>query len=197
MEKDFNYYIIEPVITERTVLLMNNGGSGPNSTNFLYYETPVAKNYLAHLQFLIPNKNPDMDVDFLRLDTYSVFSEKVCDALKPYLPIKNFQLVKTVINEDSKEYKGFWIAAIYHSIRTFDEKASVYKKINRSGEWVGIRKIVLDKECLSQIPIEERLMYKAKEDTGLKLYHESIINIIKSVDPKGLKFTPIEKWSRI
>lgn len=195
MDKEFNYFVIEPLITKRTPLLMNDGKVDPNGINFLYHDAVVAQDYVAHLQFLMNLKNPDMNIDYLKLEGYGVFSGKIYNALKEYMPINSLQLVEAVINEDNEEYKDFWIANIYQTIRSFDEKSSFYKKINRRGEWIGIKKIVLDKKILSEIPLEKRLVFEAKEDCAFTLYHESIIDIIKSTDPKGMHFIPIEQWN--
>jgi hypothetical protein len=58
-----------------------------------------------------------------------------------------------------------------------------------------LKKIVLDKEVLSGIPLEERLVYRSKEDSQFKLYHESVVEIIKSVNPTGMRFLNIEDWN--
>lgn len=193
MEKD-NYYIIKPVITEHTPLLMNNGKVDPNGIDFLYRTAKVSNEHLTYLQFLIPLEDPDMSIDYFKLDGYGVFSGRVRKVLMKYMPIDSLQLIEAVICEENEVYKDFWIANIYQTIQAFDEKQSDYKEINKRGEWVGIKKIVLDKEGLSQIPLKERLVFEAKEDRTFALYHESIIDIIKSTDPKGMNFILVEEW---
>ena len=191
---DLNYYLIEPVITARTPLLMNAGAENFNGIDFLYQDTTVADDYLAHLQFLMPLKNPDMDTDYLKLEGYDVFSGKVRNALIEHMPIGSLQLVEAVINENNEEYRDFWIANVFRNFSSFDEKLTKYEKINKRGKLIGVEKIILDKGRLSKIPLKERLVYEATEDCAFTLYHESIVDIIKSVEPKGMKFIPVEEW---
>ncbi|MDR2950064.1 MAG: hypothetical protein LBV71_12760 [Prevotella sp.] len=193
MENEFSYYIIEPNITERTPLLMNKSGMNPEGINFLYYDRMVSDDYIAYLQFLMPLKNPDMDTDYLVLEGNGVFSGKIKNALIKHMPIRSLQLVEAVINENNAEYKDFWIANIYNSFSLFDEELSEYDDIDDE-MWFGIEKIVLSKERLTKIPLEERLVFEAAEDCAFTLYHESIVDIIKSVDPKGMHFIPVEEW---
>jgi hypothetical protein len=45
---------------------------------------------------------------------------------------------------------------------------------------------------LSKIPLEERLVYVAKENPAFIVYHKSIVDIIMSVEPEGIRFERIE-----
>lgn len=190
---DLNYYFIKPAITARTPLLMNAGAGNFNGIDFLYQDTTVADDYVAHLQFLMPLKNPDMDTDFLNLEDYAVFSGKVRNALMKHMPIDSLQLVEAVINENGEEYRDFWIANVFRNFLSFNEELSQYEDIDEE-KWYGIEQVILDKTRLSKIPLKERLVYEAKEDPAFKLYHESVVDIIKSVDPKGMQFVPLEEW---
>jgi hypothetical protein len=191
MDNNFDYYLINPIITKRTVLLMGRDGI---DTEFLFYEKTVDDNHLAHLQFLMPHRNPDMNVDFFDLETRAVFSKKVYTALKQYIPIKNLQLVEAIIHDKGKEYKNLWIAHVYRLILSFDVKLSTYDEIDEDGLWFGLEKIVLDKDLLSKIPLEDRLIFLAKEDCAFTLYHKSIVDIIMSVNPIGFQFIKVEDW---
>jgi hypothetical protein len=66
----------------------------------------------------------------------------------------------------------------------------------RTGDVVWIRKIVLSPEKLSKVPLEQRLFFRMKEDYPTHLVHKSIVDKIMAVNPKGLKFTPVEKWKQ-
>jgi hypothetical protein len=59
-----------------------------------------------------------------------------------------------------------------------------------------IRKIVLSPEKLSKTPLEKRLFFRMKEDYPTHLVHKSIVDKIMEINPKGLKFTPVEKWKQ-
>jgi hypothetical protein len=66
----------------------------------------------------------------------------------------------------------------------------------RTGKVIWIRKIVLSPEKLSKVPLEQRLFFRMKEDFPTHLVHKSIVDIIMAVNPKGLKFTPVESWKQ-
>ncbi|GHU98991.1 hypothetical protein FACS1894159_02310 [Bacteroidia bacterium] len=54
--------------------------------------------------------------------------------------------------------------------------------------------MVISQELMSQVPLEERLMYVSKESGADVFYHKSIVDLIMSVNPQGIVFVPIEKW---
>ncbi|GHV57914.1 hypothetical protein FACS1894182_08100 [Bacteroidia bacterium] len=137
-----------------------------------------------------------MNTDCLTVDCFNVFSKKVKDALGKHMPIKYLQLVPAIIEHGKYKYTDFYIPNIFQSILTFDEKLSEYEEIDEDfGSWMNTEKIVLNKEILSKIPLEDRLVYTAKEDSQFRLYHQSIIDIIKSVNPVGMRFVPVEEWN--
>lgn len=197
MEKEFNYYVLQPVFTSRTALLVNNPSVDPDGADFLHYNKVVENPSTVHLRLAFPVKDPDMSVDYFDLDAFAVFSQKVCDALvKNNVSINDLQLIKAIVSANDKEYDNLTIAYIHRKLKTFDEELSEVKRKRRDGGWISIKKVVLDKKILSQIPLEDRLTYVSTEYSSLKLYHESIVDIIKSVNPTGIRFTPIEEWKQ-
>jgi hypothetical protein len=54
--------------------------------------------------------------------------------------------------------------------------------------------MVINQELMSQVPLEERLMYVSKESSAYVFYHKSIVDLIMSVNPTGVVFVPVEKW---
>jgi hypothetical protein len=77
----------------------------------------------------------------------------------------------------------------------FDEEKTEYDYISEmTGAWQDIEKIVLDKEKLAAVPLEDRLVFVAKEDPAFILYHKSVVDIIMAANPEGVVFTPVEEW---
>ncbi|MCX8745840.1 hypothetical protein J3U68_10545 [Snodgrassella sp. B3882] len=61
-------------------------------------------------------------------------------------------------------------------------------------EFYFIEKIVLDKEALAKIPLNKRLGWRLDEDPGTYLYHESVINEIKKLQPTGVEFIHLDDY---
>ncbi len=190
----FNYYFIESGIISRVPLLKNDDKVDPEGIDFLYNEETVADDYVAHLRAGMPFASPNMNVDILFLEGFYVFSGRVREALMKHMPIKCLQLVEAKIRWKKKIFDNFWIANVHQTLRAFDEKQSDFRKKNRDDEWVGTKRIVLDKALLSRIPLEERLAFEAKEDCQFILYHESVVEIIRSLNLVGMQFIPVEEW---
>ena len=134
-------------------------------------------------------------VDHLSCD-HSVFSKKVFDVLEP-LNIKGLQLVPVVITGNKGEkYDNYWVANIYNRMECFDKEKSIYKIRQLIKVWGPIEKLVLDKENLSKIPLDERLVFIPKETSQFTIYHKSIVDAIMSVNPEGVFFVPVESWSQ-
>lgn len=197
METNFNYYVLQPIINSRTAFLTNDPTVNPDGADFLRLNKIVEKPSTVHLRLAFPVTDPDMTMDYFDLDTFAVFSQKVCDALiKNKVSVNDLQLINAVVSINAEEYNDFTIAYVHRKLKTFDEELSDVKRKSRDGRWISIKKIILDKNILSQIPLEDRLTYKSAEYSSLKLYHESIVDIIKSVNPTGVRFTPIEEWKQ-
>ncbi|MDU1889302.1 MAG: hypothetical protein E6767_01310 [Dysgonomonas sp.] len=190
MENEFDYYLPLEMNSANTPLLMGN---------IIYIQQSQApKGHIAQLVFRSPNiRKPDINTDYLQLDTNSVFSKKIHDALIN-IPIEEFQLVPALIWDQKKgiKYENFYIANAYKKISSFDKEKTIYWKISDlTGAWVDIEKINLDKNILSKIPLEERLIYTSAENSAFVLYHKTIVDIILSTNPKGVNFIPVEEWN--
>ncbi|MDR2916366.1 MAG: hypothetical protein LBV74_16320 [Tannerella sp.] len=111
--------------------------------------------------------------------------------------IKGLQLVPTVIRgKNDEDIDNYWITNIYKKLSVFHEKETKYRRISKlTGEWMGIEKIVLDREKLAAVPLIDRLVFVSKEFVSFILYHKSVVDIIMSANPEGIVFTPVEEWS--
>lgn len=193
MDTNFNYYLISAEVLENTPYLENDNRKSPRGLRFLSKTEEVSDDYVVKLCFFERVRNPNMEVDCLDMEASCVFSKKVRDALVAN-PIKYLQMVPTVIEEGKIKNTDFFIPNVFQRLKTFNEELSVHGSVMR-GLWMSVKKIVLDKEVLKSIPLEDRLVYVAREDSQFILFHESVVNIIKSVNPVGISFTPIEEWN--
>ncbi|MDR2870589.1 MAG: hypothetical protein LBV04_09070 [Deferribacteraceae bacterium] len=73
-------------------------------------------------------------------------------------------------------------------------KNAEYELDTNDGEIRSITKLILDKEILSNIPLEKRLIFSLQEDCSKYIYHKSMVDAIMATNPEGIIFTPIEEW---
>ena len=196
MEINFDYYFIRSTYPNNVPLLVNDDKSDSQGVRLLSHYKPIAADIVAHVAFgpPVPPKPQLADAMSLR-GTCNVFSKKIYDVLSRHT-VKGLQLVPAVIRgKNDEEFDDFWIANIYQKMAFFDEKETVYTKISGfTGTWEGIKKIVLDKERLLSVPLEDRLVFVAKEKAKFVLYHKSVVDIIMLANPEGVCFTPVEEW---
>ena len=175
---NFEYYTILPIIKENTPSLMNDFEMNEEGIDFLYMAKPAPEKHIAYLQFSELNPNPDLDVDYFDLDSAGVYSKRIKDVLEKIMPIKFFEFVPVIIeDDDGEEINDFYIANIYQEIDCFDPKLSQYRGTTDTGRWEGIEKAIINKEILSTIPLEERLVLVSHEGPQFHLYHKSIVDV--------------------
>lgn len=159
-----------------------------------YLRGPINENIVTHLVFNPPIPPKPQMTDYLNLDCRAVFSKKIYEVLRNF-EIKDFQLVPAIIKDaKGEEYSDYWIANIYREYAFLDKDKSEYSRINPKGRWKGIEKMAISQELISQVALEERLMYVSIESSSHVFYHKSIVDAIMSVNPTGVVFIPVDKW---
>jgi len=125
---------------------------------------------------------------------HSIISKKIYEVLEP-MNINSIQLLPSrILDLDRNIHEPFWAIHIPLKIRCIDEELSDCKIL---GSIVTrIKKIVLDKKVLSEIPLNDRLVFRLKEHSTIKLYHKSVKDAIEAVNGKGIRFVNIEEWTR-
>jgi len=191
---EFDYYLIYNTSEPNVPLLKNNDDADPEGTHFTYraeyaiIEKPVS---LA-LNSPVPSK-PNFEVDYYQLPS-PVFSQKIYEALFP-LNIHGYQLAPAIIvDKKGKEHKDFWIENAYTRIECFDKEKSIYTYSSFTKTWTNIEKIVIDKEALAKIPLNERLVFRPKETRQFLFYHKTVVDAIMATNPVNIKFVSIEDW---
>jgi len=194
---DLDYFRILPDNLGRTPMLMNDFQENSEGIDFLYIPEKAPNNHICYLRFSDRVSNPDLDTDYFDLDGFSVFSKKVKEAFEHILLI-GFELIPAIIRDDNdEEINDFWVGNIYNEMNCFDRNKSKFGEVSTlTGEWENIEKLVIDSDKLKEIPLSERLFIFSKESSSFLLYHKSVIDIIQSVNPKGMRFVSIEEWHK-
>ncbi len=192
MNDNFEYYLIGSDNTPSVPSLKQ--GEGTMSLMFLIRETPIELPVEPlELSFRKPIPKKPCMVDFHSLPD-SVLSKKIADVLQS-MNIEGLQLVPaTVVGNDGNEYENYYIAHIYKHIACMDMKHSKYTISPLDGDVTDIRMFFLDKEILTEIPLEKRLVFLLKEDIAKRIYHKSVVDAIMAVNPVGIRFYPVKEW---
>ncbi|GHU05913.1 hypothetical protein FACS1894158_10450 [Betaproteobacteria bacterium] len=195
MENEFDYYMVESDNSFTSPLLGFDYDVDPDGEDFIIDMEKAEDDKISYLCYATPVPRKPVMVDYHDLDGREVFSKKVYDVLKTK-DIKGLQWVPAVIEGKKGEvYTDYWIANIYQEYAFLDPKKSEREgEIDEDGRWDMIDSMVLDRDLMSKIPLEERLVFVSRENAAYVLYHKSIVDLIMSVNPQGIVFVPIEKW---
>jgi hypothetical protein len=86
---------------------------------------------------------------------------------------------------------------VVHSLKNhevIDRQQSVLTLIH-TGKVAWIDKLVIDYEKLAAIPLEDRLLFKMGETSTVWLWHESIVELLESIQPLGIYFRLADGYS--
>lgn len=188
MPDDFEYFRIARAFDD-AIPLLNTDTDCPN---YLYEQTAIEnpEPLLFQLGDPIPIK-PKMG-DYLS-EPASVISKKIFDVLAP-LNISTIQLLPARIRGKNDEiFSNYWAIHMLTEIKCVD--ASLSNCEIKRVRLAKVKKIVLDKNILSAIPLPERLVFRLQEDSSFQLYHSSIVEKILAANPSGVRFVNIEEWN--
>lgn len=57
----------------------------------------------------------------------------------------------------------------------------------------NIKRLALDRDVLAEIPLSKRLGMRLKEAPGYYLFHQSVVDAVMALEPKGMYFQDIEE----
>lgn len=130
----------------------------------------------------------DYHVDY----PYSVISKKIHDSLC-VIKIHGVQYIPAVIFGKKNEcYENYFYLHVYNFISAIDMENSVYEWDLHRDYIREIDKLYLDKNSLQKIPLEQRLIFRLKENDGEYILHKSIVEAIIATEPEGICFYGIE-----
>ncbi|WP_128330635.1 hypothetical protein [Apibacter sp. HY039] len=144
---------------------------------------------LINLEFngTIP-KNPVM-ADFLS-GPELFFTEKVCEVIKSFtLPYVKF-IATELTTQKGACIEDYFCLLTDNKYEVMDKEKSLYEKPRLV---YFIKKFVLNKSLLVEIPLQNRLIFKPRESLLKILFHESIVKAVMEVNPTGIEFVNIEK----
>lgn len=187
MSNEFEYYIGFRSNDDSIPLLIQD----KECPNYIFEDELIEKPQLMKFKIRKPIPRKPKMADYLLFEG-SVISKKIFDVLQP-LKINGIQLLPSlIIGKDDEEFSDHWTLHIYNSIQCVDQSLSECEfNISYLGD---VKKIVLSKNILKKIPLNERLIFRLGEDSSFELFHISIVEKIMAVNPVGIKFTDIEKW---
>ena len=190
---EFDYYLIQADKGNYPHLEVDDDFNEGFNSEIFSYDREAPDGAEAHVKFRYVEKGFTMP-DYHWCSCRHIFSKKIYDVLKD-VAIKDFKLVPTIIRgKKDEEYTDYWTANIFRKFAFLDEEKSEFDCKLSSGSWNGIEKMVINQELMSAVPLEERLIYIVKEGSAHVLYHKSIVDLIMSVNPTGVRFISIEEW---
>ncbi|MWP49537.1 MULTISPECIES: DUF1629 domain-containing protein [unclassified Gilliamella] len=143
---------------------------------------------LINLEFngTIP-RNPVM-ADFLSGPGVFI-TDKIVEVIKTFTP-KGVRFIDTELTTPKGDLiEDYFCMLVDNDIAILDKQKSefTYKYLI-----YNISKLVLDRKILSEIPLEERLIFIPEESPEKKLFHETVAKAIMDVNPTGMEFINIE-----
>lgn len=193
MNDELNYYLVDsggspnyPVLEYKDV----------DEGDIFFERGPVSEMKKLEMVFMKPKpKKPEM-VDFHSVASVLAFGDRLYAILEP-LKLHKVQFIPASIEvKKGTEVNGYWLMHNYTRLECMDLEKSDCDIDPSDGKVVWIRKIVLSPEKLLKVPLEERLFFRMKEDFPTHLVHKSIVDKIMAVNPKGIRFFPVEVWKQ-
>ena len=190
---EFDYYLIEADNGNYPSLEVDDDLNEGCNSNIFSYDKEALDGATACVKFGYVEKGFTMP-DCLWCGSRQIFSKKIYDILKD-VAIKDFKLIPTIIRgKKDEEYTDYWATNIYRDFAFLDKDKSKFSRIDSSGRWKMIKSMVINQELISQVPLEERLIYVGKESSAYVYYHKSIVDLIMSINPTGVRFISVEEW---
>lgn len=191
MDTNYSYYVMERDGTDSYPRIYDSEDS-EHTTDYIYIykDEKIEDPKVTEFNFAEPFFKEPVIGDYFSQPA-AVVSPKIADVLLPH-HIEGIQLIPAIVNGNKGEvYEGYFYIHIYHHLEAMDKEKSNYTPSGRS---YSIKKFVLDQEALSKIPLQERLIFRLKEDSTKKLIHQSLVDEILKTDPKGVVFKKVEDW---
>lgn len=193
MNNEFDYYVIYPKSPADKHIATVDECPGPSKyiqDNFWeFHGKPVPNPQPTSFTYSAPVPRGKLTVgDYFWAVGDSVFSKRVIEVLTP-MNIGGVQIIPaTVFSNKGERYEDFFYLHIWRHIEAMDKEKSDFKY---KYERYSIDRFVLDRKALAKIPLEERLIFKTREDRE-SLFHRSIVEAIMDTDPVGVVFEHCE-----
>ena len=126
-----------------------------------------------------------------------VVSNLLANVLVP-LDIYGIQIISAKVrNPEDKspftELQDYWLVHVWNRITCLDKENSELELYD-DGTIFGIEKLILDENKLGLFELRKRLIFELTENTSVLLIHQTIKDVIESVNPKGCRFFKASEW---
>ncbi|MWP49539.1 MULTISPECIES: DUF1629 domain-containing protein [unclassified Gilliamella] len=104
-----------------------------------------------------------------------------------------------IVPVELSDRKGGYIEDYYciyvddNTYEALDKTKSDYE-YDEECKFYFIDKVVLDTEALKKIPLSKRLGWRLFEEPGTYLYHKTVVDEIKKLEPTGIVFINVEDY---
>lgn len=187
MSDEFEYYRMYKAGVAVPLIRILKDGTSESLYETVKVEDPPVVN--LHMRRPVPKKLPYSD---LLTCPKLVFSEKLSTLISSF-NISGIQLIPAELMKLGKVYNGtdvrYFVLHAYRKIMCLDKEASDAEF--RMGI-LDVKKLVLDKKALKDIPLEDRLLFTLEEDVTYQMFHKSLVDKILEIDPINVRFVRLE-----
>ena len=149
----------------------------------------IQDGYVYPLLLDEPYKNDEI-ADFH--DLPYTFSYRVIKGVAQRHTLPGVQWMPAYIHYKGKRYNDHVIMHLFNKISCLDEDNSIFKRVSEFTTIID--KIVLSKEKLDNIPLEDRLIFRLEEKKSLIFMHQIIVDEIMQHNPVGIRFVKVKDW---
>jgi hypothetical protein len=127
----------------------------------------------------------------------SVVSSVIADVLRP-LNIFGIQLVPAKVRHPNDPFCGikvYWFIHVWNRIACLDKDKSEVITNKKGTRVFSIERFVLNETELEKVELKHRLVFELAEHSTVLLVHQSVKDVIESVNPKGCRFFKATEWN--
>lgn len=137
-----------------------------------------------------PPRKPVM-ADYLS-SAKDIFSKRIADVMRS-LNMEGVRFLPAEIDDTRGNTYDNYVCVVVddNTYEALDKELSDFTY--RNGRY-RMKKIVLDKDVLNQIPLNKRLGFRLRESAGYYLYHQSVVDAVMTLEPTGMYFQDIEEY---
>jgi hypothetical protein len=180
------YYRLLPIFEKGTPLLAPDKGC----PRYLFEREKIENPEFLLYRIRKPIPRKPILGDFM-VAPQIIVSEIIYNSLSQ-IEFGGVQFLPCKIDLNGNTVEGYRAIHSYNRLFCIDLNESVCNF--NDGNLSNVQKLILDKRRLENIPLRERLIFRAAEDYSYQLFHESIVEEIARVVSKGIRYISFEDW---
>ena len=141
---------------------------------------------LWELELSSPVPRKPVMADFLS-GAKDVFDKRIADVMQS-MNMEGVQFFPAEIDDTKGNIHDNYVCVIV------DDNTYELADKERSVSTSDGKKMIIDREKLSEIPLNKRLGMRLREAPGYYLYHQSVVDAIMALEPTGMYFQDIEDY---